>query len=161
IFLIGLMAFLALAIDIGMMAVARTQAQAAADISALAGARTLAGNPGNNRAKAEGEAREAARAHTILGGQIADGHIPAVNSGGFRDNRACQNFDVDCSNPPKGKEAYGLMQVRLRADMNTCFGKVLGVNSIAIAAEATAVPRPRDVAIILDFSGSMKFSCEF
>jgi Putative Flp pilus-assembly TadE/G-like len=159
--LVGLMAFLALAIDIGMMAVARTQAQSAADIAALAGARTLTGTPGNNRANAEAEAREAARSNYILATQITDGHIAAVNTGVFRYSRTGQHFDVDFDNPPGTNEAYGLMQVRIRADMNTYFGKVLGVNSIAIAAEATAVHRPRDVAIVLDFSGSMKFSCEF
>ena len=46
--LVGLMAFIALAIDIGMMALARTQSQSAADIAALAGARTLNGQTGNN-----------------------------------------------------------------------------------------------------------------
>ena len=46
-------------------------------------------------------------------------------------------------------------------DQSTYFGSVLGVNSIGVAAQATAVHRPRDTAISLDFSGSMKFSCEF
>jgi Putative Flp pilus-assembly TadE/G-like len=159
--LVGLMAFLALGIDIGMMALARTQAQSAADIAALSGARTLTGEVGNNKANAEAEAREAARANAILNAPITDGQITAVNTGVFRYNRPGQRFDVDFQNPPSGQEAYGVMQVRIRADMETYFGKVLGINSIAVAAEATAVHRPRDVAIVLDFSGSMKFSSEF
>ena len=46
--LVGLMGFLALAIDVGVLAVARNQAQNAADIAALAGARTLTGTSSNN-----------------------------------------------------------------------------------------------------------------
>ena len=159
--LVGLMAFLALGIDIGMMAVARTQAQAAADISALAGARTLNGQPGNNRVNAEAEAREAARANSILNAPITDANIELVRTGVFRYSYTGQKFDVDFTNPPSGTDAYGLMQVRLTTQMDTYFGRVLGVNSIAVAAQATAVHRPRDTAISLDFSGSMKFSCEF
>src|SRR5437773_9541416 len=40
-----LISFLALAIDIGMLATARTQAQHAADLAALTAARTVNGNP--------------------------------------------------------------------------------------------------------------------
>ena len=60
--LVGLLGFVALAIDVGMMAVARTQAQSAADIGSLAGARTLNGSTGNNKTAAEAEARVLARA---------------------------------------------------------------------------------------------------
>ena len=46
--LIPLMAFAALAIDLGLLAVARTQAQQAADAAAMSGARTINGNSANN-----------------------------------------------------------------------------------------------------------------
>src|SRR2546423_4218546 len=68
--LVALMAFVALAIDVGMMAVARTKAQSAADIAALAGARTLNGQTGNNVTAAIAEAREAAESNPILASQI-------------------------------------------------------------------------------------------
>ena len=45
--LVGLMALVAFGIDVGMMAVARSQAQSAADIAAMAGTRTLTGQSGN------------------------------------------------------------------------------------------------------------------
>src|SRR5919109_2069417 len=79
--LIGLLGFVALAIDIGMMAVARSQAQSAADIAALAGARTLNGQPGNNRPNAELEAREAATANYVLGAPITEGQVTLVRAG--------------------------------------------------------------------------------
>src|SRR5947209_19738598 len=46
--LIGLITMVALAIDIGMVAVARNQCQNAADAAAMAGARTLSGDSDNN-----------------------------------------------------------------------------------------------------------------
>ena len=48
--MIALLGMVALAIDIGMIAVARTQAQDAADIAALTGARTLNGDSTNQYA---------------------------------------------------------------------------------------------------------------
>ena len=46
--LLGLIGLLALAIDIGMVAVARSQCQNAADAAAMAGARTINGNDADN-----------------------------------------------------------------------------------------------------------------
>lgn len=159
--LVGLMAFVALAIDVGMMAVARTQAQSAADIAALAGARTLNGQTGNNKTNAEAEAVDAATSNYILSSQITAAQTTLVQSGVYKYDTTSQRFQVDFVNPPSGLEAYGAMQVRISTSQGTYFGRVLGVNSMTVAAEATAVHRPRDIAISLDFSGSMKFSSEF
>src|SRR5438876_8792746 len=79
--LIALFGFVALAIDVGMMAVARTQAQSAADISALAGARTLNGQPGNNVIGAVAEAKEAASSNYVLGAQITDAQVVFAQAG--------------------------------------------------------------------------------
>ena len=159
--LVGLMAFVALAIDVGMMAVARTQAQAAADIAALAGARTLDGTPSNNRPAAEAEAREAAKANQVLAAPVTDGQITLVQSGVYRYKTAAARFEADFDTQPVGNEAYGAMRVLLTLNMDTAFGKILGVNAMRVSALATAVHRPRDIAISLDHSGSMRFSSEF
>src|SRR3954451_17701505 len=79
--LVGLVGFVALAIDVGMMTVARTQAQSAADIAALAGARTLNGQPGNNRVGAEAEALDAATANSILTAPVTPAQVTVVRSG--------------------------------------------------------------------------------
>ena len=159
--LVALLAFVALAIDVGMMAVARTQAQASADIGALAGARTLNGQSGNNRTAAEAEAREASASNYILTSQVTTGQIYAVTSGVYRYDTASSRFVADFATAPTSLEAYGAMQVEIRTTQPTYFGRVLGMNSMQVNAIATAVHRPRDVAIVLDFSGSMKFSSEF
>src|SRR5215471_10933091 len=82
--LVGLIAFVALAIDVGMMAVARTQSQNATDIAALAGARTINGNSGNNVANAIAEAKAAAEANSILASPITDPEIVLAQVGVYR-----------------------------------------------------------------------------
>ena len=76
---IGLFSFVALAIDLGMLAVSRTQCQNAADAAALAGARTLNNKPGvvnNDLQKAVATAKATATANEHLatnftGAQVA------------------------------------------------------------------------------------------
>jgi Putative Flp pilus-assembly TadE/G-like len=159
--LVGLMAFVAFGIDVGMMAVARTQAQSAADIAAMAGTRTLTGQSGNNKTNAEAEAKEAAKANYVLGSLITDAQVTTVRSGVYKYDATAARFQVDFTNPPTGNEAYGAMQVIITTNQDTYFGRVLGVSSMVVSARATAVHRPRDIGISLDFSGSMKFSSEF
>lgn len=159
--LIALFGFVTLAIDVGMMAVARSQAQSAADISALAGARTLNGQSGNNVTGAVAEAKDAATSNYVLGAKVTESQVVVAQAGVYRYNASAQRFTADFVNPPGSSEAYGAMQVRITTSQLTYFGRVLGTNSLAISAESTAVHRPRDIAISLDFSGSMKFSSEF
>lgn len=160
--LVGLLGFVALAIDVGMMAVARTQAQAAADIGSLSGARTLNGkDANNNKTLAEAEAREAITNNDILSSSITTAQVSNVRVGVYRYNTSIQRFQADFSTAPAANESYGAAQVVITTAQPTYFGRVLGVNSMTVSAMATAVHRPRDIAIILDFSGSMRFSSEF
>src|ERR1700722_17213667 len=65
--IIGLCGFLALSIDLGMLAVARAQVQDAADAAAIAGARSLDGSAGSNLATSTADATTQATRNTILG----------------------------------------------------------------------------------------------
>jgi Flp pilus assembly protein TadG len=160
--LVALFGFVALAIDVGVMAVARTQAQSAADVAALAGARTLDGRSAdNNKSAAEAEAVEAATSNSILGTRIAADQVTMAAAGVYRYDSAAQRFRADFQNGPSGQEPYGAMRVKIRTSPDTYFGRVLGANAMTVGAEATAVHRPRDIAISLDFSGSMRYSSEF
>src|SRR5262249_34990486 len=77
--IVAIFGFVAFAIDVGMVALARCQCQNAADCSALAGARTLSGDPANNNnfANCEPGARKAASANLVLGKNI-NGNDTAV-----------------------------------------------------------------------------------
>src|SRR5437763_4614078 len=78
--LVALLGFVALSVDLGLVAMARTQCQNAADCAALAGARTLSGDPTNNNnyANCEPAARRAAAANKVLNGYINGADATAV-----------------------------------------------------------------------------------
>lgn len=165
--LVGLLAFVALAIDIGLLAVARTQCQAAADIAALAGARTLNGEPGQNYDLARAQALTAATNNSILTTPITNAQVVERSIGVYRYDTTAQRFlavfGPNENSPPslQTNEGYGAVRVRIITSQQTYFARVLGINSMNVGAVASAAHRPRDVSIILDFSGSMKFSSEF
>src|SRR3954465_5953790 len=66
--LTGMLAFVALALDLGILMIVRNQCQNAADAAAMAGARTLTGdtNTNNNYDKVQPNAAAAAGANTIM-----------------------------------------------------------------------------------------------
>src|ERR1700733_9444928 len=68
--IIGLCGFLALSIDLGMLAVARAQVQDAADAAAIAGARSLIGSVTNYVSNSTASAIAQATRNTILGTNI-------------------------------------------------------------------------------------------
>src|ERR1700733_12851809 len=78
--IIGLCAFLALSIDLGLLAVARAQVQDAADAAAIAGARSLNGSTGSNLANSTASAITQATLNTILGTNITAAEV-AVRQG--------------------------------------------------------------------------------
>jgi Flp pilus assembly protein TadG len=160
--LVGLMGFIALAIDIGMMVVARTQSQNAADIAALAGARTLDGkDASNNVTAAIAEAKEAATNNRVLNTAITLGQVTVVDPGIFRYDTTNKRFQAVFGESPGTNDAYGVMRVTIVSQQPTIFARVLGIQSLNVGATATAVHRPRDVAIVLDYSGSMAYCSLF
>src|SRR3954465_5683308 len=99
--LVGLVGFVALAIDVGMVAVARTQAPGAADVAALAGARTLDGKTvNNNRFNAEAEAVEAATSNSILATPITPTEGTVATAGVYRYDTGLQRFRTDFQTGP-------------------------------------------------------------
>jgi Flp pilus assembly protein TadG len=73
--LLALLTFVALAIDLGILAVARTQCQDAADAAAMAGVRTLNGATGNNYSNAAPNALTAATGNTVLSKAIGTSQV--------------------------------------------------------------------------------------
>src|SRR5437868_5827129 len=67
---VALIGMIALAVDIGMVAVARSQAQNAADASAMAGARTINGSSGYNYSNVPTNAITAATYNKVFGTAI-------------------------------------------------------------------------------------------
>lgn len=169
--LIGLFAFVALAIDLGVLAVSRTQSQNAADVAALVGTRTLNNKDGvsfNNLPSAVAMAKGSATTNPHLSANFSNAQITKIEVGQYLYDTASQTFRVntwvDVTNgagvaAPNG--SWTAMRVTLGVDQPTYFMRLLGVNSMASGARATAVYRPRDIAFALDMTGSMAFSSTF
>lgn len=177
---IALFGFLALAIDLGMIAAAKAQAQNAADAAAMAGARTLDGYrpPGtasdapistadNHYADAGPNAKTAAKANAILGKPIADSQVTAVVGKLIFDPSQSKFFKVgDAANPLERAQvsnfatldpvySWSLTWARVSHTGGTFFGRFLENNTFGVTATAAAVHRPRDVMIVMDYSSSM------
>ncbi len=75
--LVMIMAFMALSIDLGLMALARTQCQNASDVAAMSGARTLNGSTSNNNnySNVSPNAITAIGTNTVLGKTLSSSAI--------------------------------------------------------------------------------------
>ncbi len=163
-----LLAFIALAVDVGILTIARTNAQSGCDAAALAGARVL-----NNRPTATSNDRSIARTHAMSVAKsninvyvnqktkftdtnmtLSGGEDP-VQAGVYTYNTTTQQFDVSFPTSLGTNESWTALRVKMRGDHTTFFAKVVGINSMPWETYATAVHRPRDVAFVVDFSGSM------
>ena len=131
----GFLAFFAastLAIDVGMLTTARSQAQNAADAGALAGAIALALDDWDDRSPdgpAVQAAINAARENAVLGGQVA---VDAT--------------DVTFSTAPNGEANRVAVTVHRASDrgnpLSTFIMSVFGVPTVDLAASATAHAAP-------------------
>ncbi|MCI0682815.1 MAG: pilus assembly protein TadG-related protein [Gemmataceae bacterium] len=177
--IVGLTALLALAIDIGMIATVRSQCQNAADAAAMSGARTLNGDSTTNYnfAAVPGSVMKTASFNRILSEFVNQGKwdkIVPVNSYTFKREQVTLEigtyaYRYDDANPSEEGfrieiprkdtiEPYSAVRVTVaQPDANFFFGRVLGLTKYNTAADATAVHRPRDVIIVMDLSGSMRF----
>lgn len=168
---VALFGFVALAIDLGMLMVARTECQNAADAAALVGVRTLdnrvpAGvhpdSYDNQKDSAEANARAAIQANVFLNTNFTSARIENVSVGLYDYNADTNQFNADFTNAAKpiGK-SWSAVTVRVNGDQPSYFGRVLGIATMPTSARAVAVHRPRDIALVLDFTGSMGYSTTF
>jgi hypothetical protein len=168
-----------------MVAVARTQCQNAADSAAMCGARTINGNStGNyNYSAVPAAAVKAAVANKVFGtyvqGNVAtitpdttnvdsQGNPYSYTSGQVNIQVGTYAYTYNDANPsaegfavqmPRSDttEPYSAVQATVSYTGSFSFGRIFGINSYNASAIATAVHRPRDVVIVLDLSGSMRF----
>lgn len=148
--------FTALAVDIGLMAVAKNQLQNAADSASLTAARTLTGGSSPNLAGATANGVTAAQNSPIVGSQIATGDV-VINLGNFYYNESDQTFHWSTTNP----SVYNLAQATVTHAPSSAFAKVFNYQAFNLSATSVSAHRPRDVSIILDFSGSMNNESDF
>lgn len=167
----------ALAIDVGMIAVARTQCQNAADTAAMAGTRTMTGNSTNNYnyAAVPGAGLTAAIANSVLG-QSVQGDVKNIKStddykytsGNVTLETGTYAYVYNDGSPSQEgfklqiprtdtSEPYGAIRATVTSPNNLAFARIFGGSTFNASATAIAVHRPRDVIIVMDISGSMRF----
>jgi hypothetical protein len=147
-----LIGFLALAVDIGMLAVARTQAQAIADTAAMTAARTLNGAPNPDLTVPITNAQLVASHNQVLSDSVQAAEVSVV-LGAYHYDPARQTFVPQY--PPTPPDNYNLASVTVTHGHPSAFSGIFGAPSLNVSATAVAAHRPRDVCIVLDYSGSM------
>ncbi|MGF1579594.1 MAG: pilus assembly protein TadG-related protein [Gemmataceae bacterium] len=181
--IIALMTMMALAIDIGLIAIARNHCQNAADAGAMAGCRRLNGNEtqGYNFQSAPNKAIEAATSNTILNRAIAgdstqefdiedesSNPIHQFTSGSVDVQIGTYTYVYNDADPSSEKfelyiprnseeEPYSAVRVTIQHRSDYQFAKIFGLNFFDVRSTAVAVHRPRDIVIVMDLSGSMRF----
>ncbi len=163
--MIGMFGFCGLAIDLGLLAVSRTQCQNAADSSALTACRLLNTKPASvnsNLGPAVAEGKVRASSNTNLNQAFTNAQIQKVEVGQYLYDTSAQIFRVatwtDVTNSQAatpGSGSWTAIRVTLAVSQPTYFMKAFGVTTMPTGAKATAVYRPRDTAFVIDMTGSM------
>lgn len=161
--ILPVLAFTALSVDLGLLAIARTQVQNAADTAAMAGARTLNGDSSNNNnvGSVTGMSTAAATNNSVLTTPITGSNL-TLNTGRYSYNATNQRFEGQF--PGASSENWSMVRADVTVDVSgsMAFSKVLSATTSItprqVTARATAAHRPRDIAVILDYSGSMRFA---
>lgn len=161
--MVVLLGFVAMTVDHGFIQLTRTQLQCAADAAALSGAMELSGtdDPAVVRANANREIVKTAAMYRA-GDRASVTIDPAadVTFGKLVWNGNSQNYSIQW-----GVDATPYNVVKVRAMRTTSaggddrlplfFAPAIGTDNANVGAEAIATFQPRDIMVVLDFSGSM------
>lgn len=164
---VALFAFIALAVDLGVLAVVRTECQNAVDSAALTGARLLNNKPTatyNNFTTAKTGAENTITANRYLAQNFiaAERTVTigryAYDSGASKFIADPASFTATAGMAPAG--SWTAVRTSVSVTQATYFAKVQGlgvpgITQVSNGAYAIAVHRPRDIAIVLDYTGSM------
>jgi Flp pilus assembly protein TadG len=156
--MVGLIAFLALAVDVGMMATMKTQLQHTADLAALTAARTVNGNAsGNyNQTAATSNAQTVLNANYILGTKIPASQL-TLTYGSYDYNQTTQTFNANFP-ATTGVPTTAVAATVTSNNATPGFSKIFGSQFLPnLTATAQAAHRPRDIGLVEDLSGSMRF----
>ncbi len=164
ILLIVLMALLALSIDTGYMYTMQTELDRSVDAAALAGAASLV----------EGTDTAADKVVEYLvrnpvgdnPGAITDDTLAAFTSHFLHQHAddfsvAIGNWNPDTGQlEPAGQYPSAVEVTMTYPNLPLFFGRVLGKDNFSISGRAIAMYQPRDIVLVLDYSGSMNDDSE-
>jgi Flp pilus assembly protein TadG len=145
VFLLGVIAF---AVDLGYIANVRTDVQRATDSAAFAGAGALI----NGTTAAQTEAL-AYLASNKVGGSTLGASNAVIEFGNW--STTSRTFTVSANAP------NAISVTATAADQPLFFGKVFGKSNFTMTGRSIATYQPRDISLVLDYSGSMCFDSQF
>jgi Flp pilus assembly protein TadG len=159
--MVSLCGFVAMALDLGVIIVARTQCQNAADAGSLASTRNLDNKPtstNSNQPTALIAANASVQQNQLLAGKFTSANITSVRYGVYDYNTAATppQFQVSYPSAPPAGRSWTATEVTVNASTNRFFGQLIGSAALTTNARAVSVYRPRDIAMTLDMTGSMK-----
>ncbi len=152
ILMVAILGMVAFGLDMGYIVLARTQLQASADAAAMAAAGIMAGPP----AETYRVATSFAGLHTAAGKSV-ELHDTDVEFGTWDTNSRVFMPSADPGNA---------LRVTCYRDANhggaapLFFARILGINNFTVKAQAIAMCNPRDIAFVVDLSGSMNDDTE-
>lgn len=145
VFMLGMIAF---AVDIGYIANARTEIQRATDSAAYAGAGALI----NGTAAATTEAQSFLVSNKVAGSALNTSK--ATIEYGFWDTNN-RTFTVSNNSPNAIRVTANASQQPL------FFGNAIGNSNFGVTSSSIATYQPRDIGMVLDYSGSMCYDSQF
>ncbi len=166
--LIVMIGFVALTVDVGLIQLTRTQLQAAADASALAGATELSGTLDAATVRANARVAAVDVAKLYRNGDQSSVSLDPINDitfGKVAWNTAAQTYQFTW-----GDAATPHNVIKVHASRSTTsgdnrlplvFAPIFGTQKADIGAEAIATFQPRDMVVVLDYSASMRYDSTF
>jgi Flp pilus assembly protein TadG len=155
--IVFLLMFVALAIDLGLLAIAKTQAQNAADLAALTAMRSVDGDASSNynQGTATGNAQNVLTYNRILGQSIPSSEL-TLTYGTYDYDQTSQTFSANYPGTA-GRPTTAVTATVTATGLPVAFAKVFGMQLLPnVTATSQAVHRPRDIAMVMDLSGSMR-----
>jgi Flp pilus assembly protein TadG len=163
--LIILLAFMALAVDVGVVYTAQSELQNAVDSAALAAAAALT----NEKEAVDAgftDVRDYARdqARIYAGKNFANGHLVDLLQTDIQLGQWNQNTGFtplsSSSERAAAVQVTGHLEQSRGTGVALYFAKVVGWDHMDLRASATAVYGSRDIVVVLDYSGSMSDDSE-
>lgn len=157
-----ILGFLAFTVDVGFIELTRTQLQAAADASALSAAMELSGTESPSIVRANARAAALDIAARFKNGEKST--LVLNPSTDIQFGRLSYNYDLQQNLIQWGDQytPYNVVRVFARRTAGTTndslplfFAPVIGHKTAEIAVDAIATFQPRDIMVVLDYSGSM------
>ena len=145
VFLLGVIAF---AVDLGFIANIRTDVQRATDSAAFAGAGALI----NGTTAAQTEALAYLGSNKVAGSTLSSSNA-VIEFGNW--STTSRTFTVSSNQP------NAIRVTATTPDQPYFFGKVFGKSNFTLTSRSIATYQPRDIALVLDYSGSMCFDSQF